>query len=262
MMLLRSRFVRMGVGAGAGAFLLAGPITLSGHAQVQPTPPKVSSGEVRADVFQGDGSGVFNYPSGLPVFWRSSFTNWTFNPPNSPPNGDSVNTNICSQGGTTTYENTIPFMFVDPEDCDGVRHLISRDGTNAAGVDSSGSGGTNLSSFQIEFTGKIKVSKAGYVQFDLYSDDGSLVGIGPNEDHKQPTNTSGNGPGSAEFTAKKGYPIQFDTNSAQSASDQQFTVWFPAKGTYPMEIDYAENGSGPAVMSLLANGVPMDSSDT
>jgi hypothetical protein len=241
------RSARFGVLAGVGALILT---AVSATAQVAPKPIKVSSGEVRADVFQGDQSGAFNYPSGPPVFWRSSFTNWTFNP---------FHTTIC---GGTDYSQTAPMTFVDPEDCTATRKLMSRDGKNAAGVDSSGSGGTNLTSFQIEFTGKIKVSKAGYVTFNLFTDDGALVGIGPNEDHKQPTNTSGNGPGSPEFTAKKGYPIQFDVNFAQGSPEWDFTVWFPARGTYPMEIDYAENGFGPDDIFILANGNPMVSADT
>lgn len=211
-------------------------------------PGSVVSGDIALDVFANPtvGNSTFVTPTLPPVFHQDGFPNLTFNPPNNPP-GSSSNANICSAAGTTTYENARPFVFVNPETCH-VRIVRNAHSTAQAGVDLSGSGGANLNEFEVEFTGHIHINQPGNVVFTALVDDQAIVGLGPQEDLAQPTDPDGSG-----TTAKKGLKVMFTAGLGSTTS----TVFFPATGSYPIEVDYVECCGSTLFMTLLANGVPL-----
>jgi len=226
--------------AALGSIVLA---TLLAPTASASTPPQVSSGDINAEVFpipfancNSVSPCLFLTPTAPAVFTREGFPNLTFNPPSG--------AGIC---GGTAYDSNRPFVFVNPETCH-LRILQNRAHTELAG--SVGTGGIDLSEFEVEFYGHIHVNSAGDVAFTAYVDDSARIGLGLNEDGNQPTDVDASGPP----TAKKGYNDMFNPGLGVTTS----TVHFPAAGTYPIEIDYVECCGSTLSMTLLANGAPLD----
>lgn len=96
-----------------------------------------------------------------------------------------------------------------------------------------------LASFDAVFTGTLLVAEAGDVSFDLFVNDGFLLGIGGGA-----TRVSGvyDDAPSSGLSAFHGYPLMATSNQPGGAAAQSYpvTVHFPAPGLYPFEIDYFE----------------------
>jgi len=108
-----------------------------------------------------------------------------------------------------------------------------------------------LGNFHAAFTGQLQVSQAGSVTFNFFSDDGWLLGVGPQlyvaGTPGQPTYTAGASNPAWPPTgtprprsAFQQYLLVGRDDYAHGPGISQVTVSFPAAGYYPFEIDYTE----------------------
>jgi hypothetical protein len=126
-----------------------------------------------------------------------------------------------------------------------------------------GSGG-NVYPFEANFTGTLYANVppgGGNLTFQITSDDGWILGFGPDADGDgQPT-----GVGTDQFnlpatTPNKGYPVQAGINFDNISTTNE-TIYFPEPGPYPFELDSTENSSPPyAIIFADSSGNPIDNS--
>jgi len=186
-------------------------------------------------------SGAFTATPSTAVTFTQDFPALNFNPP-----ADTVK---CSQP-VNVSPSTQPFTDVVPQP-DGTCTTIV-----AQGKQQQASVGV-MRSFQAVFTGSFQVAAAGRITFNVYSDDGWILSIGPSASGAQPGYVSGpmlNFPRVGPFT---GYPIVGSYNVESSPNQNNLVVGFPAAGTYPFELDYSDCCSGTQALTVLANGVPI-----
>ena len=108
-----------------------------------------------------------------------------------------------------------------------------------------------LSSFEAVFTTNLTVDSAGQVTFDLFSDDGWILGLGQQAGGTaQPTYVSGQLSNPPSSSAVEGFPVVGALNVPCCPTQAQVTVNFPAAGTYPMEVDYIECCGGQLALTL------------
>jgi len=228
----------------AGAMLLSAIAIVETASASAATVPPVTIGTVQGMFFTNPtpGSGIFD-PSvltGQPAFTQQ-FPVIGFNPPPSPQA-------ICSN---VTHVDIFsrPMGDVVPNP-DGTCSVIPVAGNGfQAGLDP-------LSAFQAVFTADLKVSSAGPLTFNVFSDDGFVLAIGP-QGTNQPTRISGPmvNPPPGGISYVKGYPVAGAFNFSEAADNvNNITVDFPAAGTYPMELDYNECCGGQLAITLAANG--------
>ncbi len=98
-----------------------------------------------------------------------------------------------------------------------------------------------LFNFQAVFTADLNVASAGQVTLNVASDDGFVLGIGP-QGANQPLRVSGTmvNPPPSGTSFVKGYPVMGALNQGTAPSPNDITVNFPVAGTYPLELDYTE----------------------
>lgn len=97
----------------------------------------------------------------------------------------------------------------------------------------------SLSSFYAEFSGNFVVARAGDLTFTIAHDDGYILGVG-NGATRVSGDFEGNPPANTPFN---GYPTVAAVDQG-GAGIGSATIHFPAPGTYPYELDYAECGGG------------------
>jgi hypothetical protein len=175
-------------------------------------------------------------PNATEVF-RQTFPLIDFNPPSG--------TIPCSNA-TGVDVMTRPFTAVVPLADGSCQTIVAEGNGQQAGVG-------DLAGFQAVFQGSFTVSAQSQVTFQLYSDDGWILSIGPSAEGAQPTYVSGplvNSPSAGPFT---GFSVvgAFNTDTAPVLKD--LVVDFPAEGTYPFELDYAEGNYGRLTLVLGAN---------
>jgi len=110
-----------------------------------------------------------------------------------------------------------------------------------------------LFNFQAVFTADLNVSSAGQLTLTVFSDDGFVLGIGA-QGSNQPTRISGpmvNPPGNSVV---KGYAVIGALNQSTAPNPNDIMVNFPAAGTYPIELDYAECCAGTVSITLAFGG--------
>jgi hypothetical protein len=147
---------------------------------------------------------------------------------------------------------TKPFTNVVPNYSTGFCSLeVAQGNTYQAGVNFPSPSGA-YTAFEATFSSSYSVASPGSVTFKLTGDDGWVLGFGPSGAN-QPTGSVSNplfNPLPATF--EHNYPVVAASNMSQAPFTYNATVNFPAAGTYPLEIDYAENGSGSLSM-VFAN---------
>ncbi len=109
-----------------------------------------------------------------------------------------------------------------------------------------------LKGFDMELTGNFQVSTAGYANFRVNHDDGWYLGIGSN-DGVQPTYSSGDRINTPANTPFNNYPVLGGYNNDKNGVPNQVTVYFPAGGTYPFELNYFESHNATLYLILSAN---------
>ncbi|MBV9579366.1 MAG: hypothetical protein JO057_12325, partial [Chloroflexi bacterium] len=163
---------------------------------------------------------------------------------NTPPDTVKCNPSVNVSPSTQPFTNVIP----QP---DGTCKTIVAQGNKvqaAAG---------DFWNFQAVFTGSFQVPAAGRITFNVYSDDGWILSIGPNAGGAQPGYVSGpmlNFPRVGPFT---GYTIVGSYNVVSAPNQNNLVVGFPAAGTYPFELDYSNCCEGTQALTVLANGLPI-----
>ena len=113
-----------------------------------------------------------------------------------------------------------------------------------------------LSNFQAVFTADLNVASAGQVTLDVSSDDGFVLGIGP-QGANQPMRVSGTpmeNPPAGGLSFVKGYPVMGAFNHGTAPFPNDITVNFPVAGTYPLELDYTECCGGFLSLTFSFNG--------
>jgi len=112
-----------------------------------------------------------------------------------------------------------------------------------------------LFNFQAVFTADLNVASAGQVTLNVASDDGFVLGIGP-QGANQPLRVSGTmvNPPPSGTSFVKGYPVMGALNQGTAPSPNDITVNFPVAGTYPLELDYTECCGGFLSLMLTFNG--------
>ncbi|HYS02725.1 MAG TPA: RHS repeat-associated core domain-containing protein [Candidatus Eisenbacteria bacterium] len=159
-------------------------------------------------------------PGDIPAF-SQSFPTIDFNPPS----GIVIN-NISGVGPLTR-----PFTDVTTDlNGDFTGTIVAQGNGAQAGL------GT-LKTFDAVFTASMFVSKAGDVTFNVFTADGFLLGFGNGA-----TRVSGSyeNPPASGTTPFNGYPLQgaFNQPGPGSPGTYPVTVFFPAAGAYPYELDY------------------------
>jgi hypothetical protein len=172
-----------------------------------------------------------------PVF-AQQFPLVGFNPPTS--------AQPCTNS-TGVDVNTRPFTDVIPNPDGSCSTLVAQGNGQQAGS------GT-LFTFEAVFTGSLNVAAAGQVTFNVFSDDGFVLAIGP-QGGNQPTQVSGpllNAPAAGFVT---GFPVLGAFNVATGPVGNTLTIDFPVAGSFPFEFDYTECCGGQLSLSLTAGGV-------
>jgi RHS repeat-associated protein len=102
-------------------------------------------------------------------------------------------------------------------------------------------------SFNAVFTGEFLVAAAGEITFNFYHDDGFILGIGNGATRVSGVSIN---PPSSGRTAFLDLPVMGANNQRTSPSGSSITVYFPAPGTYPYEVDYAQGPPSQAVLTM------------
>jgi hypothetical protein len=186
-------------------------------------------------------SGAFTASPSTAVTFTQDFPALNFNTP--------VNTVKCSQP-TGVSPSTQPFTNVIPQPDGTCTTIVAQGNGHQAAVG-------DMRNFQAVFTGAFQVAAAGRITFNVYSDDGWILSIGPGAGGAQPGYVSGpmlNFPRVGPFT---GYPIVGSYNVESAPTQNNLVVGFPAAGMYPFELDYSDCCSGTQALTVLANGLPI-----
>ena len=107
-----------------------------------------------------------------------------------------------------------------------------------------------LFDFSIVFTGQYTVAAPGDVQFNFYSDDGFIFGVGGGA-----TRVSGaqRNPPPGLVTPFERLPWMGDFNGPTAPVANSIVVHFPAAGSYPYELDYSECCAGQLAITMTTS---------
>lgn len=216
---------------GAAGVLLSNTATVSWITPVTP----VSTTAVHGVFFTG-GTGPFTHKSGDTPTFEQDFPTINFDPPHG--------TVPHSIGNIGT--GTRPFTDVTTDPLGNFAGSVVAEGNgHQAGVGS-------MESFEAVYTGGLVVEAAGDITFDMYSDDGFILGMGDGA-----TRVSGvmANPPASGMSAFHAYPLMGAYNHSSSPSGNTITVHFPHAGVYPYELDYDECCGGTLSMTMSANGI-------
>jgi hypothetical protein len=232
----RPQLQKVGAATAGAVMLWAVAVTQSSVAAATP----VTIGIVQGTFYPHPAnSGAFDPSVTTPAFTQQ-FPDIGFNPP--------AGTMTCSNiTDANVNAFTLPLTDVVPNP-DGTCSLVP---AMANGLQA---GMGTLSNFQAVFTADLNIASAGQVTLDVSSDDGFVLGIGP-QGANQPTRISGTpmlNPPQTSFV--KGYPVMGALNQGTAPTPNDITVNFPAAGTYPLELDYTECCAGFLSLMFTFNG--------
>jgi hypothetical protein len=223
-----------------GSAAAAPPITVS------PITAKFFANPTNDGAFTAKPGDTVDFSMTVPVL------NW--NPPSEAQVGCSNSTGID--------EETRPFTDVVPQSDGTCTTTQAKNSTISEGcgddTDCPGYAGPNRNAFNAEFEGVFTVAGAGDLTFNFFSDDGWILGIGPNGSN-QPNYVSGDtaAPASNATTPFKSYKVVGENNTTHGPTQDDLVVHFPAAGDYPFEIDYAEAAAGQLAFTLDSAGAPI-----
>ena len=200
---------------GDGVGLSSNTLSVTWFTPVQ----NISTTAILGQFFLSDNSGAFDIqPNATPAFTQT-FPNLNFDANDGPRpftdaitdiNGNVIGTIVAQGNG---YQA-------------GCADNINGCGSNLAG---------SLWAFQAVFTGSFMVKQSGPLVLNFSADDGFFIGIGNGA--TRVSGASYNLPVSTPFLK---YPVLGGYNTGAQWDQQQVVVNFPAPGTYPFEVDYAE----------------------
>ncbi|HUI26955.1 MAG TPA: hypothetical protein VL403_12795 [Candidatus Kryptonia bacterium] len=173
----------------------------------------------------------------VPAF-RQQFTSLNFNPP------------VGLIPGTVINPTTNPFTNVETK----------RDGSWSRSVPAVGNGfqagAAPLDLFYAAISGKISVDGSQQVSFDIYHDDGFILGFGPGTQRIRPVvhPPTGN-------TPIKGLPIAWEAlGVATKTVKTTVVIQFEDAGDYDFEIDYVKCKAGAQTLTMFADEQAIQSS--
>jgi RHS repeat-associated protein len=183
---------------------------------------RISTTTVLGRFFTSNGSGAFNArPTQTPVF-SQYFPTINFNPPAG-----------AVPGNTSGVDEwTRPFTNVTTDLNGNFTGTIPVQGNGyVAGIQGP------LFDFNAVFTGSFTVAAPGNVTFNFFSDDGFVFGVGGGA-----TRVGGvlSNPPPSGRTPFEDMPVMGAYNNATAPVANGVTVFFPAAGSYPYEVDYSE----------------------
>jgi RHS repeat-associated protein len=183
---------------------------------------RISTTTVLGRFFTSNGSGAFNaQPSQTPVF-SQFFPTINFNPPAGTVPGNTSGVD----------EWTRPFTDVTTDLNGNFTGTIPAQGNGyVAGIHGP------LFDFNAVFTGSFTVAAPGNVTFNFFSDDGFVFGVGGGA--VRVGGALSNPPPSGR-TPFEDMPVMGAYNNATAPVANGVTVFFPAAGSYPYEVDYSE----------------------
>lgn len=222
-----AEFTYTGTGSGLDtirANALSGSIIVqSNEARITWVTPiqQVSTTTVTARFFAGSGNGYFDIPENRQPLFTQYFPTINFNPAPGTVNGS---------GASGVSTSTRPMVNVTTD----------FQGNYTGTIVSGGNGyrpGQNLHPSAATFSGNFLVKAAGEVTFDFFSDDGFMFGIGNGAVRVSGANT--NLPASG-LTPYLRLPLMGGFNAPSAPTARSITVYFPAAGTYPYEVDWSD----------------------
>jgi hypothetical protein len=199
----------------------------------------VTLGTVTGSFFLSNGSGPFSTLSTATPAFTQTFSGLNFNPP-----AGTVPGNISGIGVFTR-----PFTDV-LTDANG--NFLT---TQMAAGNGHQAGVGDLFDFQAVFLTTFHVAAAGAIRFDIFSDDGFVMGVGAALGGGSATRISGpllNVPVSGA-TPFSGYPVLGAFNQATAPVANSVTINFSAAGVYPVEFDYSECCGGQLAFTVASS---------
>jgi hypothetical protein len=203
--------------------------------------PRIATSSVAGRFFANpSGSGAFSATSSSPVIFTQRFAAINFNPPAGA---------ILCKNLIDVDENSRPFTNVVARRDGSCSAVVAQGNGQRAGV-------ANLQDFNAVFTGTFTLSARGRVTFNIYGDDGWILGIA-RQGGVQPSFVSGpreNAPAQTPFSR---LPVVGAYNTSTAPTRNDLVVDFPASGVYDFELDYSECCSGELALTLTADGVAL-----
>ncbi len=235
----RLQLQKLGAGTAGAAMLWAVAVTQSSVAAAGP----VTIGSVQGAFYPNPTNiGAFD-PSVLtsPAAFTQQFPVIAFNPPIG-----AVSCSNITSADVNLFSRPLTDVVSSP---DGTCSLAPAMGNGfQAGLDP-------LFNFQAVFTADLNVASAGQLTLNVSSDDGFVLGIGP-QGTNQPTRISGTmiNPPISGSSFVKGYPVMGALNQGTAPSPNDITIDFAVAGTYPLELDYTECCAGFLSLTFSFNG--------
>ncbi|MET0623972.1 MAG: DUF6531 domain-containing protein, partial [Pyrinomonadaceae bacterium] len=195
----------------------------------------ISTTTVNARFFTSNHSGVFGTPPTQEPAFSQFFPTINFNPPNGTVPGNTSGVGV----------NTRPFTNVTTDVNGNFTGVIPAQGNGlTAGVDV-------LFDFNAVFTGTFTVARAGNITFNFFSDDGFIFGVGGGA-----TRVGGalSNPPASGRTPFEDLPVMGSFNNPTGPVANSITVFFPAAGSYPYEVDYSECCAGELALTMTTAG--------
>lgn len=246
---IRTNRHRCGLVLGATALTFASVASATSTATASVAPPPVTIDHINGFFYPNpNDSGAFDASQLGSLVFAQQFPTIDFNPPTS--------AQVACTNATGVDENTRPFTDLvqfDDGTCGGV---VAQGNGEQAGVG-------DLNTFQAVFSADLTVSEPGQTTFNFFSDDGWMLGLGPDQatGTQQPSYSFGaySGVPASGTTPVYGYQVVGAFNQPTAPVQETVTVNFPAAGTYPLELDYTECCGGQLALTLgttFGNPIP------
>jgi hypothetical protein len=195
------------------------------------------NGPVKGQVFKASiTDDTFKATPQTPPLFSESFSDIAFN---------SFSPEVYCSNYKQKNSSSRPMLNTDPQ-TDGSCNFTAVQGNGYQ------AGAGNLQAFDMELTGTFYVSTTGYATFKVNHDDGWYIGIGQS-DGVSPTYTSGDRSNTPTNTPFNSYPVVGGYNNDKIGTPNTVTVYFPAAGNYPFELDYFEVHDATLYLILSAN---------
>lgn len=205
-----------------------------------PTPPPFTityNGPITGQIFATNiNDDNFKATPQTPPLFSESFPDIAFN---------SFTPEVYCSNYKAKNSTSRPMIDSDPQS-DGSCNFITVQGNGYQ------AGAGNLQAFDMVLTGSFYVSTAGYATFKVNHDDGWFIGIGA-DDGLQPTYNSGDRTNTPASTPFNNYQVVGGYNNDKIGVPNNVTVYFPAAGNYPFELDYFESHDATLYLILSAN---------
>ena len=218
-------------GTGADSALVSGTALVLWAVPVAP----IATSEIHGQFFTADINDLtfLATPASTPVF-AQDFPTVDFNPV----------AGAVANNRSGINEFSRPFTDITTDLAGNYTGSIVAAGNGAqAGVNS-------MNAFDAVFTGTYAVTAAGNQTFNYLSDDGWMLGIGGGATRVSGPSVNAPASGLSPF---KSYALMASYNTPSSPAPNSVTVYFPAPGTYPFEIDYFEVRGGQLCLTVTTD---------